>query len=123
MIAAFDCDGTIIRGDATRRFLLLLRGPIGLAFDLFILAQQLLAWRFVFISARVSVRRSLAGFALVNLLAVLQTWLVSVGLRNWLLPILGVVAFRDLIAHGCGVAVPVLSSYFGHKHISFRNRF
>ena len=45
MIAAFDCDGTLIRGDATRRFLLLLRGPIGLAFDLFILAQKLLAWR------------------------------------------------------------------------------
>lgn len=45
MIAAFDCDGTLIRGDATRRFLLLLRGPIGLALDLFILAQKLLAWR------------------------------------------------------------------------------
>jgi HAD superfamily phosphoserine phosphatase-like hydrolase len=45
VIAAFDCDGTLIRGDATRRFLLLLRGPIGLAFDLFILAQKLLAWR------------------------------------------------------------------------------
>jgi HAD superfamily phosphoserine phosphatase-like hydrolase len=45
VIAAFDCDGTLIRGDATRRFLLLLRGPIRLAFDLFILAQKLLAWR------------------------------------------------------------------------------
>jgi hypothetical protein len=31
VIAAFDCDGTLIRGDATRRFLLLLRGPLGLA--------------------------------------------------------------------------------------------
>lgn len=44
-VVAFDCDGTLIRGDATRRFLLLLRGPIGLAIDLFILAQKLLAWR------------------------------------------------------------------------------
>jgi HAD superfamily phosphoserine phosphatase-like hydrolase len=44
-IAAFDCDGTLIRGDATRRFLLLLRGPIGLAVDLCALAPQLLAWR------------------------------------------------------------------------------
>jgi len=44
-IAAFDCDGTLIRGDATRRFLLLLRGPLGLAFDLCTLAPQLLAWR------------------------------------------------------------------------------
>jgi len=45
LIAAFDCDGTLIRGDATRRFLLLLRGPLGLAFDLCTLAAQLLAWR------------------------------------------------------------------------------
>lgn len=45
MIAAFDCDGTLIRGDATRRFLLMLRGPTGLAIDLFLLAQQLLTWR------------------------------------------------------------------------------
>ena len=45
MIAAFDCDGTLIRGDATRRFLLLLRGPIGLGLDLCTLAPQLLAWR------------------------------------------------------------------------------
>ncbi|MFN7228032.1 MAG: HAD-IB family phosphatase [Synechococcaceae cyanobacterium] len=45
MIAAFDCDGTLIRGDATRCFLLLLRGPVGLALDLCRLAPRLLAWR------------------------------------------------------------------------------
>ena len=44
-IAAFDCDGTLIRGDATRCFLLLLRGPTGLGLDLCSLAPQLLAWR------------------------------------------------------------------------------
>ena len=44
-VAAFDCDGTLIRGYATRRFLLLLRGPVGLAFDLCTLTPQLLAWR------------------------------------------------------------------------------
>lgn len=92
------------------------------AYAIGMLTAYLLSRRFVFIGRRISVKRSLAGFALVNLLAVLQTWLVSVGLRNWLLPLLGVVAFRDLIAHGFGVAVPVLSSYFGHKHISFRDR-
>ena len=43
--AAFDCDGTLIHGDATRCFLLLLRGRIGLVIDLCALAPQLLAWR------------------------------------------------------------------------------
>ena len=93
-----------------------------LAYSVGMLTAYVLARKFVFLQSRTSVRRSFAAFALVNLFAVLQTWLVSVGLRNWLLPILGIVVLRDLIAHGIGVVVPVLSSYFGHKHISFRQR-
>jgi putative flippase GtrA len=93
-----------------------------LAYGVGMLTAYALARKFVFLQTRTSVRRSFAAFALVNLFAVLQTWLVSVGLRNWLLPLLGIVVLRDLIAHGIGVAVPVLSSYFGHKHISFRQR-
>jgi putative flippase GtrA len=93
-----------------------------LAYGVGMLTAYVLARKFVFLQSRTSMRRSLAAFALVNLFAVLQTWLVSVGLRNWLLPLLGIVVLRDLIAHGIGVAVPVLSSYFGHKHISFRQR-
>ncbi len=91
-----------------------------LAYCVGMLTAYVLARKFVFLQSRTSVRRSFAAFALVNLFAVLQTWLVSVGLRNWLLPLLGIVVLTDLIAHGIGVAVPVLSSYFGHKHISFR---
>ena len=93
-----------------------------LAYSVGMLTAYVLARKFVFLQSRTSLRRSFAAFALVNLFAVLQTWLVSVGLRNWLLPLLGIVVLRDLIAHGIGVAVPVLSSYFGHKHISFRQR-
>ena len=93
-----------------------------LAYGVGMLTAYVLARKFVFLQSRTSVRRSFAAFALVNLFAVLQTWLVSVGLRNWLLPLLGIVVLSDLIAHGIGVAVPVLSSYFGHKHISFRQR-
>lgn len=92
-----------------------------LAYGIGMLTAYALARRFVFVSSKASIRRSFAAFALVNLLAVLQTWLVSVGLRNWLLPLLGIVVFRDLIAHGVGVIIPVLSSYFGHKHLSFRS--
>lgn len=92
-----------------------------LAYGIGMLTAYVLARRFVFLNSRTSIRRSFAAFALVNLFAVLQTWLVSVGLRNWLLPLLGIVVFRDLLAHAIGVAVPVVSSYFGHKHISFKD--
>lgn len=55
-----------------------------------------------------------------NLVAVLQTWLVSIGLRHLLLPVMGAVALVDLLAHSFGVIVPVFTSYLGHKHVSFR---
>ena len=102
--------------------LLLFELAVLLAYGVGMLTAYVLFRKFVFLQSRTSVRHSFAAFALVNLFAVLQTWLVSVGLRNWLLPLLGIVLLRDLIAHGIGVAVPLLSSYFGHKYISFRQR-
>lgn len=60
------------------------------------------------------------GFVLVNALALLQTLVVSSLLLRLGLPAVGVTAHADLIAHGVGVAVPVVTSYFGHKKLSFR---
>jgi putative flippase GtrA len=91
------------------------------AYGVGMITAYILARRFVFTASRQSVRRSFAAFALVNLMAVLQTWLVSIGLRHILLPLIGITALVDLIAHGCGVIVPVFTSYLGHKHVSFRD--
>lgn len=91
------------------------------AYAIGMVTAYILARRFVFLRTRQSVRRSFAAFALVNLVAVLQTWLVSIGLRNFLLPLIGVVALVDLIAHSFGVLVPVFTSFFGHKYVSFRD--
>ena len=90
------------------------------AYAVGMVTAYILARRYVFTDSGQSVRRSFAAFALVNLIAVLQTWLVSIGLRHLLLPIIGAVALVDLIAHGVGVIVPVFTSYLGHKHVSFR---
>ena len=91
------------------------------AYGIGMVTAYVLARRVVFPGSRQSLRRSFAAFALVNLLAVLQTWLVSLGLRHLLLPLIGVTALVELIAHGCGVIVPVFTSFLGHKHISFRD--
>jgi putative flippase GtrA len=79
-----------------------------------------LAKLFVFKHSRQSVRRSAVFFVLVNLVAVLQTWAISMGLAFYLLPWLGVTLFVPEIAHAVGVAVPVFTSYIGHKRWSFR---
>jgi putative flippase GtrA len=91
------------------------------AYAVGMVVAYVLAKRFVFLNSKQTVAKSFAAFALVNLVAVLQTFLVSIGLRSWLLSLIGSVGLADLIAHGCGVIVPVFTSYLGHKHISFRD--
>ncbi len=79
-----------------------------------------LAKLFVFKDTEQSVHRSALFFMLVNVVAVLQTWGISVVLAFHVLPAIGVEHFVDEVAHAVGVAVPVFSSYWGHKRWSFR---
>ncbi len=79
-----------------------------------------LAKLFVFKDSAQSIGRSAGFFILVNLVAVLQTWAISMGLLYYGLPWLNVTFFPQEIAHAAGVAVPVFTSYLGHKRWSFR---
>lgn len=79
-----------------------------------------LAKLFVFKESQQSLHRSALIFVLVNLVAILQTWGISMGLAHYLLPYLGVTLYAPEIAHATGVAVPVFTSYIGHKRWSFK---
>jgi len=79
-----------------------------------------LAKMFVFKESTQSTQRAVLFFTLVNVVAVLQTWLISMGLAFYLLPALGVTQFVKEIAHAVGVVVPVFTSYLGHKRWSFK---
>lgn len=79
-----------------------------------------LARLFVFKQSQQSLERSVLFFTLVNVVAIAQTWLISMGLAFYVLPALGVTLFAKEIAHATGVIVPVFTSYLGHKHFSFR---
>ena len=79
-----------------------------------------LARLFVFRNSQRALHQSALYFVLVNGVAVLQTWAISLLLADWLLPLLGVGHFVHEIAHGVGVVVPVFTSYLGHKHLSFK---
>lgn len=81
----------------------------------FVLAKLL-----VFKEGQQSLHRSAMFFVLVNVVAVFQTWGISMVLAFYLLPALGVQRFAAEIAHGVGVIVPVFTSYLGHKRWSFR---
>ncbi len=79
-----------------------------------------LAKLFVFKESSQAIHHSVFFFILVNLVAVVQTWLISMGLALYALPWLGVTHFINEIAHAVGVVVPVFTSYIGHKRWSFR---
>jgi putative flippase GtrA len=80
----------------------------------------LLARAFVFTAGTQDVRRSALFFILVNVVAVAQTWTVSMALALYVLPAMGIARHAQEIAHAAGVVVPVFSSFLGHKRYSFR---
>lgn len=74
----------------------------------------------VFPPASGSLRRQVGMFTAINVLAVLQTLVVTIVLARWLLPALGMRSHVEDLAHVVGVCVPIVTSYFGHKYLSFR---
>jgi putative flippase GtrA len=79
----------------------------------------LLNKHFVFAASGRGVAAEYTRFALVNLAAVIQVWIVSVGLARFVFPAIGFAWHADTVAHVIGVAVPVFTSYVGHKRFSF----
>jgi putative flippase GtrA len=75
--------------------------------------------RAVFAPSGKSVRNEALWFTLVNMLAVAQTLVISLLLADVVLPALGIARFRREIAHAFGIVVPVVTSYFGHRHWTF----
>lgn len=59
-------------------------------------------------------------FTIVNLAAVAQTLVVSLLLAEWFFPVISFHWHAETVAHACGVIVPTITSFVGHKHLSFR---
>lgn len=74
---------------------------------------------FVFDASGRDVSDEYLRFALVNLIAVAQVWIVSVVLARIVFPATGFGWHSETIAHVIGVAVPIFTSYLGHKHFTF----
>jgi putative flippase GtrA len=80
----------------------------------------LLAKFLVFKNSRYSLGKSALIFSVVNMAAIVQTWVVSMGLAFYVLPFMGVTNWVVEIAHAVGIASPAFTSYLGHKYLTFR---
>jgi len=76
--------------------------------------------RYVFEGGGKPLGPQIARFVGVNVLAVVQTLVVSLVLARWVLSAVDVPRHAEAIAHAVGVAAPVVTSYFGHKLATFR---
>ena len=61
----------------------------------------------------------IATFAMVNVLAMAQTLAVGLTLAYYQLPWMGIGHHSETIAHLVGVAVPIATTYYGHKYWTF----
>ncbi len=76
--------------------------------------------RYAFQKGNRSVAAQATIFLAVNGVALLQTIAVSSLLLRFFFPLWQVQEHAEAYAHAVGVAVPVVSSYFGHKLLTFR---
>lgn len=106
------------------RFLFSLWLSYGLAIVLAYLVGMVVAFvlmrQHVFDGHKSALAPQITKFVGVNALAVLQTLVISLVLARWVLPRLGVVEHAEAIAHLIGVLVPVVTSYFGHRMLTFK---
>jgi putative flippase GtrA len=93
---------------------------VALAFPIALTFAFVMSRWFVFeISAR-NIWAQYVRFLIVNLFALVQVWLVSIGLARFLFPAIGWTWYPELLAHAVAVASPVFTSYYAHKAFTFR---
>lgn len=100
--------------------------PFGTAVVLAYLVGMVVAYalarRFVFAASGRPIGSEIRRFALVNVLSLALVWLVSVGLARLIFPAIGVTWHAEDLSHLIGVAVPTISSFFGHRLYTFGQR-
>lgn len=77
---------------------------------------------FVFPSSPTPLKRQIRGFVLVNMFGLVQTWLLSLLLAEWLLPRMGWTFHPEAVAHAAGLAAPTVTSWFGHRYLTFAQK-
>lgn len=76
--------------------------------------------RYVFPASPRPLQEQIKYFILVNIAGIVQVWIVSMTLLYYVFPFVKFTgALAEPIAHGLAIGVPTISSYFGHKFLTF----
>jgi putative flippase GtrA len=77
--------------------------------------------RFVFPASPQPLERQVKFFVLVNLAGIAQVWAVAMALVYSVFPMIGFTGpLAEPLGHAIAIGVPTISSYFGHRLLTFR---
>lgn len=96
------------------------RYAIILAYLVGMITAFILSKYYVFEHSGRPFKNELRDFTIVNIFAVIQVWLISVALAEYFFPYISFTFYPEEVAHLIGLGIPAITSYFGHKHFSFR---
>jgi putative flippase GtrA len=92
-----------------------------LAYLVGMITAFILAKLFIFKKSQQPLHRTIIIYSVINLLGLLQTLFITLGLAYYILPAMGINSHAREIAHFIGLVSPVYISYLGHKKFSFRH--
>lgn len=93
---------------------------VALAFPCGLVVAYVLNRQFVFSAAAKPSGAEFLRFAVVNVAALAQVWVVSVVLAEYVFPALNFHWHAETIAHTIGVGSPIITSFFAYKLFVFR---
>jgi putative flippase GtrA len=94
---------------------------VALAYVIGMVVAFVLFRLYVFPASPQPLDRQIRFFVLVNIAGIMQVWAVSMALVYYLFPAVGFVGtLSEPIGHGIAIGVPTISSYFGHRYLTFR---
>jgi len=75
---------------------------------------------FVFKESVNSTKKEFFYFTLVNIVAVIQTYIISIGFAEYIFPKIMFNFYPHSVGHAIGVIFPVFTSFIGHKYFTFK---
>ncbi len=75
---------------------------------------------FVFERSSTDTSEQVRNFVIVNILGMAATWALANLLVYWALPAAGMTSHVEAIGHGIAIFAPVVTSWFGHRFLTFR---
>ena len=114
LAAAVNIGSRVLLSDVTN-----FSSAIVIAYLLGMTTAYVLMKLFVFDASGRSVGQEYLRFGLVNAVALVQVWAVSMLLAKYAFPALGFSYYAETTAHVIGVLSPIATTYFMHKYFTF----